>query len=123
MQTLSNPSEIARETLRLLASRRMPPSPENYRTIYNEIAGIADSTAKAFPENELKALLASLPKETSLQLGLSRQLEQALKGKNWEDYRKTLVEFIKEHSEEKELGWSDLIAEFLRVTPAPSPWR
>jgi len=114
MQTLSNPSEIARETLRLLASRRMPPSPENYRTIYNEIAGIADNTAKAFPENELKALLTSLPKETSLQLGLSRQLEQALKNKNWDDYRKALVEFIKEHSEENELAWSDLIAEFLR---------
>lgn len=114
MPTLSNPSEIARETLRLLASRRMAPSPENYRTIYHEIAGIADGAAKAFPESELKALLTSLPKETSVQLGLSRQLEQALKGQNWEEYRKALVEFIKEHSEESELGWSDLIGEFLR---------
>lgn len=114
MSTISNPSEIARETLRLLASRRMPPSPENYRTIYNEIAGTSDNVAKVFPESELRALLTSLPKETSVQLGLSRQLEQALKGKNWEDYRKALVEFIKEHSEESELGWSDLIGEFLR---------
>jgi diguanylate cyclase len=114
MPTLSNPSEIARETLRLLASRRMQPSPENYRTIYNEIAGTTDKTTQIFPENELRALLTSLPKETSIQLGLSRKLEQALKGKNWEDYRKTLVEFIKEHSEETELGWSELIGEFVR---------
>ena len=114
MPTLSNPSEIARETLRLLASRRMPPSPENYRAIYHEIAGTTDKTAQVFPENELRALLVSLPKETSIQLGLSRQLEQALKGKSWEDYRKSLVEFIKEHSEESELGWSELIGEFLR---------
>lgn len=114
MPTLSNPSEIARETLRLLASVRMQPSPENYRTIYNEIAGTTDRSPQIFPETELRALLTSLPKETSTQLGLSRKLEQALKGKNWEDYRKTLVEFIKEHSEETELGWSELIGEFVR---------
>jgi hypothetical protein len=42
MATLTNPSEIARETLKQLMSRRMAPSPDNYRAIYNEIAGIAD---------------------------------------------------------------------------------
>jgi len=114
MATPTNPSEIARETLRLLASRRMQPSPENYRAIYHEITGTTDKVAQIFPENELRALLTSLPKETSIQLGLARQLEQALKGKNWEDYRKALVEFIKEHSDEIELGWSELIGEFLR---------
>lgn len=114
MPTLTNPSEIARETLRLLASRRMAPSPENYRTIYHEIAGSAEKPEKVFPETELKSLLASLPKDTPVQLRLSRQLEQALKGKSWEDYRKTLVEFIKEHSAESELIWSELIGEFLR---------
>ena len=114
MPTPKNPSEIARETLRLLASRRMPPSPENYRAIYHEITGTTDKVAQIFPENELRSLLTSLPKETSIQLGLARQLEQALKGKNWDDYRKALVEFIKEHSDEIELGWSELIGEFLR---------
>ena len=114
MATLSNPSEIARETLKQLMSRRMAPSPDNYRAIYNEIAGITDKTTEQFPERELKSLLLSLPKETPAQQGLSRQLDQALKGKNWEDYRKPLVDFIKEHSTETNLGWSDMIAELLR---------
>lgn len=114
MPTLSNPSEIARETLRLLAARRMPPSPENYRTIYNEIAGTSEKPVAAFPERELKALLAELPKKTSAQLGLLRQLEQALSNKNWEDYRKTIVEFIKGQDEASELGWSVVIGDFLR---------
>lgn len=115
MPTLSNPSEIARETLRLLASRRMPPSPENYRTIYNEIAGTVEKpTPAVFPERELKALLAALPKENPVQQRLLRQLDQALKGESWEVYRKTLVEFVREHSEESKLGWSELIGEFLR---------
>lgn len=114
MPTLSNPSEIARETLRLLASRRMPPSPENYRTIYNEIAGTSEKLAPVFPERELRALLAELPKKTSVQLGLLRQLEQALANKSWEDYRKTIVAFIKEQGEESELGWNVVIGDFLR---------
>jgi diguanylate cyclase len=114
MSTITNPSEIARETLRLLASRRMPPSPENYRAIYHEIAGSNDKAEEVFPERELKVLLASLPKENPVQLRLSRQLDQALKGKSWNDYRKALSDFVSEHSNEKELGWSELIGEFLR---------
>lgn len=33
------PSDIARETLKLLATRRLVPSPDNYRALYEEIAG------------------------------------------------------------------------------------
>ncbi|MBK7425015.1 MAG: hypothetical protein IPJ48_19135 [Propionivibrio sp.] len=45
MATLSNPAAIARETLKQMMLRRIAPSPENYRAIYNEIAGIADQPA------------------------------------------------------------------------------
>jgi len=114
MATLSNPSEIARETLKQLMTKRMAPSPENYRAIYNEIAGISEKGADVFPERELKSLLLALPKETPAQQGLSRQLDIALKGSSWEDYRKPLVEFIKEHSAESNLAWGELIAELLR---------
>jgi diguanylate cyclase len=33
------PNDIARETLRALAARRLPATPDNYRTVYAEIAG------------------------------------------------------------------------------------
>ncbi len=115
MPTFSNPSEIARETLRLLATRRMPPSPDNYRSIYNEIAGTVDKILPVFPERELKSLLTSLPRENPAQQRLSRQLDQALKDKDWETYRNSLVDFFKANSNKAtELGWSELIAEFLR---------
>ena len=114
MAKFANPSEIARETLKQLMTRRMPPSPDNYLAIYNEIAGIADKPVEVFPERELKALLLSLPKENPAQQRLSRQLDQALKASNWEDYRKAVVEFIAEHSSESELAWGELITELLR---------
>ena len=39
MPEFTNPSEIARETLKTLSVRRMLPTPDNYQAIYNEIAG------------------------------------------------------------------------------------
>jgi len=47
MSELTNPSEIARETLRLLASRRIAPTPDSYRQHYLEIAGTPDATDQA----------------------------------------------------------------------------
>lgn len=114
MATLTNPSEIARETLKQLMSRRMAPSPENYRAIYNEIAGITDKSDSGSPDSELKTLLFSLPKETPAQQRLTRQLDQSLKASNLNEFRSTLIEFIKEHSAESELEWGELIAELLR---------
>ena len=40
-----NPAEIAREAFRRLAMRRIAPTPEAYRDIYNEVAGIPSEPA------------------------------------------------------------------------------
>ncbi|MDR2613784.1 MAG: GGDEF domain-containing protein [Candidatus Accumulibacter sp.] len=112
MATLTHPAEIARETLKRMTIRRMAPSPDNYRTIYNEIAGIVETPAEI--AREFKSLLLLLPKETPAQQGLSRQLDQALGNRDWEIYRKLLSEFIREHSGESGLAWGDLIPEFLQ---------
>ena len=110
----ANPAEIARETLKVLMARRMAPSPENYRSIYNEIAGSEENPAEIFPEKELRALVAALPKEIPLQQRLARELDQALKSQNWEDYKRTLADFVKEHSSDNDQGWGDFIAELIR---------
>ena len=65
MSTLTNPFEIARETLRLLAVRRIPPSPENYQTLYHEIAGTKPGGG-LFPEAQLRSLAAALPDRKSV---------------------------------------------------------
>ncbi|MDR3221937.1 MAG: GGDEF domain-containing protein [Candidatus Accumulibacter sp.] len=114
MATLTNPAEIARETLKQMMARRMAPSPDNYRTIYNEIAGIVEQPAEALVARELKSLLLSLPKETPAQQGLVRQLDQMLKNREWESYRKLLAEFLREHSGDSGLVWGELIADFLQ---------
>ena len=65
-----NPSELARETLKRLAMQRTPPTPDNYRTLYHEIAGTV--VTEAFPEKALKAVAAGLPRGTPEQLRFAR---------------------------------------------------
>lgn len=117
MSTLTNPFEIARETLRLLAVRRIPPSPENYQTLYHEIAGTKPAGA-SFPESQLRSLAAALPKASPDQLRLARQLDEAVKAANWDDYKKYLADFVAGLAESQKLGWSELIADLLRLWDA-----
>lgn len=114
MPSLSNPSEIARETLRLLASRRISPSPENYRDLYNEIAGTSGNLAENFPKRELQALQTVLPRETAIQQKLVKRFEQAFKGRNWDELRDGVADLVKQLANEHELPWSELFRDFLR---------
>jgi diguanylate cyclase len=113
MSTLTNPSEIARETLRLLATRRTPPTPDNYLMIYHEIAGTRPA-GDAFPERQLRSLANALPKASPDQLRLARQLEDAVQKTNWDDYRKYLVDFVSTLADSQKLAWSELISDLLR---------
>lgn len=47
MATPGNPSEIARETLKALAARKLAPTPDNYAQAYQEISGTAPAGATA----------------------------------------------------------------------------
>jgi len=120
MTTLSNPFEIARETLRLLAGRRIPPTPDNYLTLYHEIAG-TKPTGNAFPEAQLRSLAAALPKASPDQMRLARQLDDAVKAANWDEYKGHLVGFVNNLAESQRLAWSELIADLLRQWDAKHP--
>ncbi|PKO33500.1 MAG: GGDEF domain-containing protein [Betaproteobacteria bacterium HGW-Betaproteobacteria-7] len=113
MSTLSNPFEVARETLRQLAVRRVPPTPDNYLTLYQEIAGIKP-TAEPFPDKLLRSLASELPKGTPEQLRLARQLEEAVKAANWNEYKARLLEFIGSLADAQKLAWSELIGDLFK---------
>lgn len=113
MTAPTNPFEIARETLRLLATRRVPPTPDNYLTHYHEISGVKPADA-SFPEKHLRSLAAALPKNSPEQMRLARQLDDAVKSANWDEYRNRLVDFINALVESQKLGWSELIADLIR---------
>lgn len=105
-----SPFEIARETLKRLAQQRTPPTPDNYRTLYHEIAGTGES--EAFPEKSLKALAGSLPRNTPEQLRFARQFDNAVGEKNWESIKTALADLLSKLAAEPP-NWSALIRDLV----------
>ena len=104
------PFEIARETLKRLATRRIPPTPDNYRSLYHEITGT--QAAEAFPEKSLKSLAAALPRETPEQMRYCRQIDAAIGEANWEALRAALVELMNK-SAAPAANWGALIRDLV----------
>lgn len=110
MAEITQPSEIAREALRRLASKRIPPTPDNYRTLYHEIAGTTGS--EEFPDRALKSLGGRLPRSTPEQARFGQHLDAAVAAKDWAALTSALIAVLKS-LEVEPLGWSELIGELL----------
>lgn len=107
----SQPSEVARETLRRLAMNKTPPTPDNYRAIYHEITG--SKIVEPFPERALKALHAALPRDNQEQNRFARQFETAIASGSWESFGSALVDLVAKPGAEP-LAWSTLIRELVQ---------
>ena len=109
--TNQSPSEIAREALRRLALRRIPPTPDNYRTLFNEIAGL--TAEEAFPDRMMRAIAAALPRHNQEQARLARVFENGVEEKSWTGMRKAMLE-IAEQRASSQINWATLIRDLLQ---------
>ena len=112
------PSEIARETLRQLAMRRIPPTPDNYLMLYNEIAGIKGG--ETFPAHVFKQLAAALPASTAEQLSYGRLIEHAINAGSWDKLREALQEIF-ERGGGDPLPWGPMLKDLLTQLEARTP--
>jgi diguanylate cyclase len=107
-----NPTEIARETLKLLAGRRVAPTPENYRRIYQELSG--ESPQPVAPEDveeNLGKVLDSIAKDSPALAPRLKSLAKGLEGRDWDGVRSALETLGKGTDEG---NWPELIRELLR---------
>jgi diguanylate cyclase len=110
MTDTSQPSDVARETLRQLAMRRIAPTPDNYRALYHEIAGsIAE---EAFPERALKQIATALPRHNRECLRLAREFESAISQAEWPALRAVITEAFS-RTEEADLNWGNLLRDLI----------
>ena len=107
----TQPSEIARETLRRLALSKALPTPDNYRATYHEIAG--SQIVEPFPERSLKALHAGLPRNSQEQVRFARQFETAIAAGTWDGFGTALNDLLAKQGGEP-LAWSALIRELVQ---------
>ncbi|MCA3068933.1 MAG: GGDEF domain-containing protein [Rhodocyclaceae bacterium] len=83
--TGKSPADFARETLRMLAVRKLAPTPDNYQRVYEEISGTDNQHADGTLEPMLGAL-RDLPRtDPALKEPVAR-LQRALVSRNWKAF-------------------------------------
>ncbi|MFA6063192.1 MAG: diguanylate cyclase [Gallionella sp.] len=115
----TNPSELARETLKLLAQRRLLPTPDNYSKIYTEISG-SNAPESSGAEKVLKSVAEHLllsDKAAANGMALKRMLTE----EKWEQCYKE-IEKVLPKAEQKNApaqSWPVLIRDLLRQLEIP----
>ena len=106
----SNPSDLARETLRTLALRKIPPTPDSYAKIYAEISGI-NMEENNGAEKVLRSIADRIEQTPKLtQPGTA--LKKAIETENWTQCIKEF-EKILPSQEEHTQHWPNLIRDLL----------
>jgi diguanylate cyclase len=91
------PVDIAREAFRRLATRRIAPTPDAYRAVYEEIAGVTAAPAAGGAEQVLAHFavrVAEMPGELS---ELGKRLQRQHKLRDWDAYARLLAHLIEKH--------------------------
>lgn len=86
-----NPAEIAREAFRQLATRRIAPTPDAYRKIYDEIAGYAIEPTAEEILGTFAGTLLSAPDGVA---AIGQALQAAAATPYWPDYSKGLTQLV-----------------------------
>ena len=83
------PKDIAREAVKRIAERKLPPTPDNYRSAYHEVAGTRP--LQPVPYEQWQLIVNELPAITPAQQRLKRQLGQAVAMHDWDGLQRALV--------------------------------
>lgn len=114
-----NPSEIARETLKTLAQRKIPPTPDNYNKIYAEIGGVPAETGMN-AQHVLRDIAELLVKQPGKPLQVGQQLKKSLASNNWQSYLAEIEKILPVGKDGALIpSWSELIRDLLRQLETP----
>lgn len=94
---VDNPTEVARETLRRLAMRRIAPTPDNYQTLFEEIVGKPSLSSTAA---SAATALAGLVMDLNLQYPELAEsivpLDQSIRKSDWAQCRRQLGQITRQ---------------------------
>src|SRR3954469_1865742 len=101
----TNPAEVAREAFKRLAVRRIAPTPDAYRDVYNEISGIVTPApapvAAPVPDPGAEVVLTGFAATLSATPGeladFGRRLNRAVKVRDWEGYARNLSQLAEKY--------------------------
>lgn len=89
-----NPADIAREAFRRLGARRIAPTPDAYRQVYEEVAG---QVPQPGAEQMLASVAATLSEVSTAADELVRRFTRSIEGRNWAETNRELNLLIAEY--------------------------
>ena len=112
MPKLSNPTDIARETFKQLASRRIAPTPENYQRIYHDIAEMPIEASGGI-DKDLITTLQTIGRAHPQNNNALKNIIQALEQRNWKTFTQHFESLIAQKRTEQ-TGWADLVRDLIK---------
>ncbi len=119
---LANPSTVARETLRQLAARKLPPTPDNYARCYNEIARPGSVYAALDSTEMLREVADDLAATHGDGLPDAVALRRAIDAGDWPQARVVLKRLCAAPAPQTSLPtWAPLIRDLFHQWEARTP--
>lgn len=113
MPTFTNPTDIARETLKLLSARRLLPTPENYQKIYDEVSGKPSGDESQGADKALQKVLQGLTQKSPALSKTVALIDKAIEERDWKELESGLSALVGQSGGE-ETSWANLIRELLK---------
>ncbi len=117
-----SPSEVARETLRQLAQRRLAPTPDNYSRVYHEIASPGAKLATAAAGTMLRELASEIVKQPGEVSREALALERAVDLSAWPEAKSALLRLIAgKQGSAATPSWGPLVRDLVTQWEAKTP--
>jgi diguanylate cyclase len=107
-QQNQTPTDIARQTLKTLAQRKIAPNPENFHKVYDEIAGVKSEDITQILTKLLKEAGQQRPKFSRL----ATELQQAVAKPDWKAVEKHLRQLLPAGA--GTASWTEVVRELVR---------
>jgi diguanylate cyclase len=111
----SSPIEIARQTLLKLSQSKVPPTPDNFRAVYDEITGSKSEDGAAILIRSLEKVLQEAGKQRPKYLKSAKALSDAAARRNWGEVEVQLRELLPIGGD---TGWASLVRNLVRQLEA-----
>lgn len=115
MEQKITPIELARQTLIQLSKSQSPPTPENFRHVYDEIAGVKSIDSSDALSKSLDKILNELGKDTPKYITAAQRISTSLKKQDTaglEDMLRKLI--VAKASESTDTDWGNLLRYLLK---------
>lgn len=117
MEQKNTPIETARQTLIQLMQRKLPPTPDNFRSVYDEIMGVKSVDKSAELAKALEKILLEAGRRKPKYIAVAQAISPLVEKHDWVKLEEQLRKLFPSGSattEAAEADWSDLIRNLLK---------